>query len=544
MAQRLPDRVRDLVEIATLVYAADQSCKRVSGVSIDFGDTWYRTMRFEIAVRDLAFWSQRKVTDCLTDMLAFLTDDNYEFVFHKMSNPPAFEEYLDFKSNMPDPVPVERVILFSGGLDSLAGAVDEILVHKHRVALVSHKPVDHLAKKQRELVAEIAKRAGDSKLNPLHFPVLANRISATEGDYTQRSRSFLYASFALAVADYFTLNEIVFFENGIVSVNLPLCAQEIGGRSTRTTHPKCLHDFAQLFSLVVERDFAVQTPFLWDTKEDVLHRLRKAGHVDLARSTLSCSHTRQFTSKSPHCGKCSQCLSRRVAAIGADYGEHDPEAGYRTDVLTGTRGKDHERILAERFVGTARQVEAINDVGAFHQKFAGELGRVYGYLGMNAQLGAEKMFDLHHRHSVQVGKVMLAAMKSLAEDRRTGVLPDTCVANYAFDAGKASAVADNAHSDADDKQLAEEINRLKGMERDAIQALCERRIDVNASGKPNQATLAKWAGHKYDATFKAALASLYKAGFLDNGRHHGTRGGYYFTPKGERAGRWIISNQS
>ena len=242
MAQKLPDRVRDLVEIAALVYAADQSCKRIGGVTIDYGDKWYRTFRFEIAVRDLNFWNQEKVLDGLSDTLGFLSEDNYEFGFSKMTSPPQFQDYLDFNATMGDPDPVKRVILFSGGLDSLAGAVEEVLVQKRRVALVSHKPVDHLAKKQRELVAEIATR-GRSKLAPVHFPILANRIGEVDGDSTQRTRSFLYAAMAAAVANHFGLQQIFFYENGVVSINLPLCGQEIGGRATRTTLPQTLQGY-------------------------------------------------------------------------------------------------------------------------------------------------------------------------------------------------------------------------------------------------------------------------------------------------------------
>lgn len=433
MAARLPNRVRDLAEIAALVYAADQSCKRAGGVTIDYGDQWYRSFRFEIAVRDLDFWTRTDVLDCLSDTLGFLSDETYEFAFSKMISPPQFQDYLEFDAKTADPEPVDRVMLFSGGLDSLAGAVDEVLVNRRRVGLVSHKPVDHLAKKQRELVGEIAHRAKDPKLKPLHFPVLANRIGELYGDHTQRSRSFLYASLAAAVAGYFGLDEIFFYENGIVSINLPLCAQEIGGKATRTTHPKTLQGFGELFSLILKRHFTVHNPFIWDTKEDVLQRLKKAGHVDLACNSLSCSHTRQFTSKSPHCGMCSQCVSRRVASLGANYKDNDPATGYRADVIIGPRKRDEDRILAERFIGVARQVEAMTQVGEFHQKFAGELARVYSYLGMAPRLGAEKMFDLHYRHAVQVGKAMEFQMKEHISEWRKEQLADTCLLNYVCD---------------------------------------------------------------------------------------------------------------
>lgn len=541
MAAKLPDRVHDLVELAALVYAADQSCKRLGGVTLDYGDKWHRTFRFETAVRDPDFWSQKKVLDCLSDVLGFLSEDNYEFAFSRMVSPPQFQEYLDFSSMMNDPDPVERVLLFSGGLDSLAGAVEEVLVQKRRVALVSHKPVDHLAKKQRELVGEIATRARDSKLKPVHFPVLANRIGEIEGDHTQRTRSFLYASLAAAVANYFQLDRIHFYENGIVSINLPLCAQEIGGRATRTTHPQTLHGYGRLFSLVLDAPFEVENGLIWETKEDIVRRLVNAGHADLVKTTLSCSHTRQYTCKAPHCGMCSQCLSRRVATLGTKLDDNDPACGYRADVMTDARKKDADRILAERFVGVARQVEVMDAVADFHQKFSGELARVYPYLGISPSQGAEKLFDLHHRHAVQVGKVMLTAMKEAANERRTGQLPDTCVVNYAFDAGRSQNASEDERQAVAKDEFRTHVLRLKEMERNCIQALYEKNIIGSYSDTlPSQNQISLWAGHDCDANFKAALSAVVKAGYLDNGRHHGKRGGYFLTPNGVRAAQIIL----
>jgi 7-cyano-7-deazaguanine synthase in queuosine biosynthesis len=439
MAEPLPEVVEDLVELAALVYAADQFCKRTGPKSFDYGDKWHRTFRFEVAVRRPDFWRQHEVLDALIEMLSFLSDDDYEFAFSKWKNPPAFSGYLDFKKNSPLPSPPERVMLFSGGLDSLAGAVDEVLVNRRRVAMVSHKPVDHLAVKQRALVAAIAKRAGEPHLAPRHVPVKANKDGEREPEYTQRSRSFLYAALAAAVARLFDLDRIYFYENGILSVNLPLCAQEVGGRATRTTHPQVLHGFARLFSLVLGFPFAVENDYFWLTKQDVLDQMKRAGHADLAAMSLSCTHTRNFTLVKPHCGLCSQCISRRVAALGADYGDNDPALGYRDDVLTAPRKKDEERIVAERFVGTARQVEAMTNFRQFHQRFAGELSRITSYLPLSSSDAVARIFELHHHHATQVGQTMLSQMRIYLEDFRLGRLPDTSLIGYAFSQGFVSA---------------------------------------------------------------------------------------------------------
>jgi hypothetical protein len=79
------------------------------------------------------------------------------------------------------------------------------------------------------------------------------------------------------------------------------------------------------------------------------------------------------------------------------------------------------------------------------------------------------------------------------------------------------------------------------MEREAIVALAEKRLVGPNSGRlPSQSLLAKWAGnYEPDATFKAAMSNLVKMRFLDNARHHGTRGGYFLTPLGLEASKLI-----
>lgn len=302
MIEKLPAVVHDLIELAALIYAADQSSKRTGGKTFDWGEKWHRTFRFEMLVCEPDFWNHDEVQEALIETLSFLSGDNYEFAFTKYKSTPHFADYLDFKKTAGLPEPVERVILFSGGLDSLTGAVQDVLVHKRRIAMVSHKPVDHLAVKQRNLVAEIARRAGDPKSTPQHFPVKANKIGDLSIDHTQRSRSFLYASMAIAVAHYFGLNAIHFYENGILSVNLPLCQQEVSTRATRTTHPQVFDGFGRIFSLVTGRRFVVNNELFWQTKQDVLESLKQTSHADLARETLSCTHTRGFTLDAPHCG--------------------------------------------------------------------------------------------------------------------------------------------------------------------------------------------------------------------------------------------------
>ena len=63
--------------------------------------------------------------------------------------------------------------MFSGGLDSLAGAVHETLVEKRQVLLVNHRSTDKLTRAHETLVQELRTRAGACA--PLHIPVWANK---------------------------------------------------------------------------------------------------------------------------------------------------------------------------------------------------------------------------------------------------------------------------------------------------------------------------------------------------------------------------------
>src|SRR4029077_18177 len=116
------DVATDLLEVAAYVYAADQAVTRGGTVVVDYGDSWRRRFRFEIPVRCPDVWNRPEVQEALTSALGFLIDDEYEFGFHRATDPVRGESYL-FDAVAPDGSEFQEVVLFSGGLDSLCGAV-------------------------------------------------------------------------------------------------------------------------------------------------------------------------------------------------------------------------------------------------------------------------------------------------------------------------------------------------------------------------------------------------------------------------------------
>lgn len=350
----------------------------------------------------------------------FLSDDFYNFTFAKLTNPPPFEKYLE---GLGDPnLQPEEVVLYSGGLDSLAGAVQEAVIEKKRALLVSHRASPKIHTKQRTLLNELLVQLGENPF-PNHIPVWITKQGAWGGEYTQRTRSFLYASLGATMAHLFDLPRIRMFENGIISLNLPISAQLIGARASRTTHPQVLKGFGELFSLITEKPFLVENPFLWKTKSEVVKILGEAGCEDLIKYSVSCSHVREMTILHSHCGKCSQCIDRRFAVLASGYGEHEPLEMYKVDLLTGTRDTLEDRTMLESYVRTATQVTKMTEVEFFSH--FGEASRIFSHLEGTADENAEKLWDLHKRHAGQICEVIDNAIQNHVWEIREGTIPES-----------------------------------------------------------------------------------------------------------------------
>ncbi len=196
----IPDLFTDLVEIATYVYCADQAVTRGGKAMPVYGEKWPRSFEFFIPVRELEVWSFDDVKEALARALSFLSDDEYLFHFSKLDDPPPFQLYLELNSSdsSTSTTSVEEVVLFSGGLDSLGGAVQETLIDGRRIALVSHTSVPKIDTYQEDLVKGLLSHASANAA--FHIPVWVSKNKTLSKEYTQRTRSFLYASLAATVA--------------------------------------------------------------------------------------------------------------------------------------------------------------------------------------------------------------------------------------------------------------------------------------------------------------------------------------------------------
>ena len=236
-----PPLAADLLEIATYVFAAD-CCVRRGGVHLsNFGDHWRRSLRLVIAVRRPEIWSEITHSATLCDALRFLTEDEWHFDFLPLINPPSVSQYLSGLQDQPSERSGEpSIVMFSGGLDSFAGAAHELHNTGAHVYLVSRRTgvggmVDA---RQRDLARSLNDKY---PLRVIHAPVEAGMTRETEAvEHTQRSRSFLLMAIGMIAATMEKSHRIRFYENGIMSINLPLASHVVGTRATRSTHPRTL----------------------------------------------------------------------------------------------------------------------------------------------------------------------------------------------------------------------------------------------------------------------------------------------------------------
>jgi 7-cyano-7-deazaguanine synthase in queuosine biosynthesis len=413
----------DLLEIASYIYAADSAIPRGGETDAQLGARWRRKLRLVIPTRKPELWSSEPVIGSLVDTVGFLSDDDYEFEFRLLQNPPPAEHYFQLSGATDVRLTPDEVILFSGGLDSFAGTIEELGAHNKKVALVSHRSAGKITVAQNYLIKQLRRRFGSDRI--LHVPVRANLKDDLGKEPTHRTRSLMFAVLGAVTAQLLDRERIYFFENGVVSLNLPPVGQVVGARATRTTHPQALAGFRRLLSAALEQSFDVSNPYAWITKSEVIERIVQNDCSDLIRDTRSCTRVHAMTKMHPHCGKCSQCIDRRFAVLAAGQEGEDPAEAYSVDLLLGKREAGPDREMALSFIRSASSVNQMRDVEFFTHY--GETSRIFGFFQEPATTVAGRIVGLYRRHAKVVCNVFDEAIKVNASRIREGALPADCL---------------------------------------------------------------------------------------------------------------------
>jgi 7-cyano-7-deazaguanine synthase in queuosine biosynthesis len=389
----LPALLADWIDVAMAVYVTDRAAKRL--VRFDRPSAWSRRLHVTVPVRRPGVWNSPRNRAALGDLLSFLTEDVWDFDFVPRHAAARSVESQAFLLPAPANHPV-RVALLSGGLDSFAGAADQIAaLPGHQFVFVSGASNTRLLAAQRSQVRALATLTA---IRPHHAVVrysAARRRDVAAEERTQRSRGFLYLTLGVVAALVVGSRELFVFENGVGAINLPLDATHAGAQAGRGVHPCTLVRMERLAAELTGRPFSIHNPFLARTKAEMCG---SAAVVALRRhigSTYSCDGFPVRRSGSPQCGRCTSCVLRRVAIERAGLGEVDPASGYLDDVLSpATAGlrtrRRHFQAMQWQAAVIGRCCSAPNPWESLLVEFP-ELGRVVGELEATRRIDGDRL---------------------------------------------------------------------------------------------------------------------------------------------------------
>ncbi len=339
----------DLLRLASYVYAADLAIKRLER------EKHMRSISLTVPVANAHAFGRNK--EMLEEALTTLTCDNWSLDFTETENiAPASNQKWSSSGN--------SVLMFSGGLDSFAGAA-RLLQSEPKTTLVSHVTRNRPVKVAQTELATSIEREFPGKSKHLQIRVSLRNLpffpfpSDDDREDTQRARSFLFTSLS-SIAARLTRTEriVVMAENGQFAIHLPLTEARAGAFSTHTAHPKFLALMQQIVRVLFAcKDITITNPFLYVTKGEVVGSIPNALRGDATKS-VSCWRASRVPTKYSHCGECVPCICRRVAMEG-----------------NGIRTREYERDLLKENIGNLppddRGKRNLMDLCQFVSLFAG-----------------------------------------------------------------------------------------------------------------------------------------------------------------------------
>jgi len=285
---------------------------------------WNREIEVEFPIENPDVFNKEK--NILEATLSFLTGDEWRISFTQRENFPlyhfgkrikVFENVLR-KSH-------KKVSLFSGGLDSLIGVIDQLAKSNDRIALVSHYDGTSFRgarTDQNKIIDVLQKKYPNchliqTRVDLSGYDINSNKI---QKETTLRGRSFLFLCKAIFVAHSIDDGtDVLIPENGTISLNYPLTPSRISSCSTRTSHPYYLAKMEE-FIKSIGLNHSIKNKYGLKTKGEMLEECKDRDLI-LKTYGLSCSCGKRGTRKdirdnsigTNHCGICMPCIYRRVA---------------------------------------------------------------------------------------------------------------------------------------------------------------------------------------------------------------------------------------
>ncbi|TDL45044.1 hypothetical protein [Microbacterium oleivorans] len=291
---------RDLFRVAAAIYLADS---RVSKPAVSL----HRDLHVTVHVEGSDAWSDA-TRELVADLAHWLTGDHWTIDVTQSASRPTTTQIQR--------LPLDRVQLLSGGLDSLCGAVIGLRDDLH-VRFVGARDYSNAVRHAQNVIREAIGARAVYSLEHVLLSTAAERLN-----HGPRSRALMYMALGVLYADSEGAGSVWVPENGFTSINPPLDPGRGGTLTTRSTHPMT---FVMVNRLVRALDIQtmVTNPFASLTKGELVEvasaELASANWFESTRSSYSCGAGKGHLYGYPNlnCGLCVACVVRRGSFIRA-----------------------------------------------------------------------------------------------------------------------------------------------------------------------------------------------------------------------------------
>lgn len=305
---KVPNISFSLLYISAIVYAIDRSVER-ERYSVD---GWSREFDVEICIPEYESFVQH--SELINKMLSFLTGDfwNCSFVGSASIPPIKYIQSTYFDG-------ITGVSLFSGGLDSLIGAIDYMTNNPSgKIFFASHYDSYMTGPKSDQEKINLRFREKFAG-RYIHLPAVLIEPGISE-ETSCRSRSLMFIAIAQIIASYAQC-DITIPENGSISLNFPLSPSRRASCSTRTTHPIFLKQLQKLIHNLGLQPGLIN-PYEKMTKGEMVQNCSDKDYLlQIVTDSNSCGkrnmHQHMYDNRqATHCGHCMPCMYRKASLIG------------------------------------------------------------------------------------------------------------------------------------------------------------------------------------------------------------------------------------
>lgn len=308
----VPNALFDMLIMSGIVYSVDRTISRkrfsINGLT--------REMIINLPTSNLTLWNP--LTKSMNELLSFMTGDLWSVKFRPTNNYDLPSIPLSEKCKE-----VTAVSLFSGGMDSLIGAIDLAQIESGKIFLASHYDSTMGGPKgDQEKVFKMLNECYPDKFIRFKKAVRIQPQKHKNSELSSRSRSLMFFAIAAIVAEALG-TDIVIPENGSVSLNYPLSDSRRSACSTRTTHPILVNQFNNLLLCLGVKTRA-NNPYEFQTKGEMVQGCKDPSTlIKIVPQSNSCGKRSQHQFMldnhfASHCGRCMPCMYRRASLLGYD----------------------------------------------------------------------------------------------------------------------------------------------------------------------------------------------------------------------------------